>query len=63
MYRYKIQFTNWLIKYVLNFSDDWEQEHEKFAIIEESFKKFSTTPFEEPVNNVTNVVGILHELD
>ncbi|KAI5699700.1 hypothetical protein M8J75_007135 [Diaphorina citri] len=35
--------------------DDWEQEHEKFAIIEESFKKFSTTPFEEPVNNVTNV--------
>ncbi|XP_008474899.1 protein PAT1 homolog 1 isoform X1 [Diaphorina citri] len=35
--------------------DDWEQEHEKFAIIEESFKKFSTAPFEEPVNNVTNV--------
>uniref|UniRef100_A0A8D8YGD2 Protein PAT1 homolog 1 n=1 Tax=Cacopsylla melanoneura TaxID=428564 RepID=A0A8D8YGD2_9HEMI len=32
--------------------DDWEEEHEKFAIIEESFKKFSTTPCEETNNGV-----------
>lgn len=30
--------------------DDWEQEHEKFAIIEENFRKFTTTPLDEVLN-------------
>ncbi|KAL1455278.1 hypothetical protein WDU94_009383 [Cyamophila willieti] len=32
--------------------NDWEEQHEQFAIIEESFKKFSTPPCEETNNGV-----------